>query len=313
MVLISVRTTKILRKGENMYCKKISKKLIWGVILIVLVLAIGFPYQTVRSEELLPDNQNKVIDKSDSIQTDEEGLEIPKELSEEEFQREIFELDKLSEGHIVLYDLEDPEGIDPNLLPADIAALVDENTKVIAYKETTRPSATQPSGDTEKFDSANQVSLRGIPCASPDGSETTTTTTNLGNLTQYNKVYALHYDNAPWNPLEPLKGWEFEQMWSKWTRSSTTWYAADARMKVEAVQNQDYCTGDRLGETIHSSSWFDPAWATQTSTNWYTISGFSNIAYVPSPNYANAYVQADIYNNYDLEYDDARTEQHFYR
>ena len=303
--------TEFLMKGENMYREKISTKLIWGVTLIVLILAVGFPYQIVMSEELIPDNQNKVVDTSDSIQTDEEGMETPKELSEEEFQKEIDELDKLSEGHVVLYDLEDPEGIDPNLLPADIAALGDEGTKVVAYKETTRPNSIQPSKDSEMFDSFNQYLILGIPCASPDGTRDTTTSTNFGEVTQYSRVYALRYDNAPWNPSQPLTGWEFEKQWSKWTRADTAWYVAEARMKLEAPQTQDYCTGDGLGALNYSSTSFDPGWISETATNWFSISGFSDIAYVPSPYHVIAYTQADIYQGYELKYNDAKTRQYF--
>lgn len=296
-----------------MYCHKISKKLIWGIALIVLILTTAFPYQSVMSKDLPPDNHNMVIDASDSKQIGDGGGESPQELSDEELQRQIEELEKYSEGHVVLYDLENPEGIDPKLLPSDIAALVDGNTKVVAYKETTRPLQIQSSECFEKSNIPDQYVLLGIPCASPDGTRDTTVSSNFGNVTQYNRVYALRYDDAPWNPSQPLTGWEYEQMWSKWTRSDAAWYVADANMRIEAVQNQDYCTGNTLGGYVRASNWFDPGWATQTSTNWFSISGFLNTAYVPGPYYENAYVQADIYQDYELEHDNARTEQHFYK
>ncbi|MDY6873439.1 MAG: hypothetical protein SVR81_05670 [Chloroflexota bacterium] len=294
-----------------MYCKKISKKLIWGGMLIMLILAAGFPCQTVMSEELRPDTQNKFDCTTYSIQTDKNRVRISEELSEKEFNNEMDKLDKLSEGHIVLYNLEDPEGIDPNLLPAGIAGLVDDDTNVVAYKETNRPKPTQPIKDSETFESSINCFTNGIPCASPDGSRDVTTSTNFGAVTQYNRVYALRYDNAPWNRARPLTGWQFEKMWSKWTRTNTEWSVAEAGMTLVAGQTQDFCTGEILGEFKYSSISFDPEWISDTSTNWFSISGFTSSAYVPSPYHMIAFTQADIYQDFGLAYNDAKTRHYF--
>lgn len=136
--------------------KIISKKLIWGITLFILFIAIEFPHQNVLSEELQSDDKNHVTIISDPMQFNESGGETPKEMSEEEFRKEQEELDKLLGDHVVLYDLADPEGIDPGLLPHDIAALVDSDTKVISYKETVRKETVQNSESFGISNSDNQ-------------------------------------------------------------------------------------------------------------------------------------------------------------
>jgi hypothetical protein len=77
-------------------------------------------------------------------------------------------------------------------------------------------------------------------------------------------------------------------------------------MKVEAIYNaQNFCTGYKYGSSMYSSTTFDPTFY-GNATNWYSISGFPNIAYVPSV-YLNVYTQADIYQGSVRKYNDART------
>lgn len=140
-------------------------------MVLMFGIALGLPYQNVRSEEIIPDNQNQGIDTTGSVEMNEYGEEIPKELSEEEFQREEEELNKLPTGFVVVYDLEDPEGIDPDLLPAYAAEMVDGDTKIVAYKETARISSVQASEELFKLvpfhtyssDLFYQDSIFGIP------------------------------------------------------------------------------------------------------------------------------------------------------
>lgn len=121
----------------------------------------------------------------------------------------------------------------------------------------------------------------------------------------------MRYDNAPWNLSQPLTGWEFEKEWAKWTRTDDTWYVAEAIMKVESPYTQDYCTGEILGAFNYSSTSFDPTFY-GSATNWWSISGFPNIAYVPF--YAlTASTQADIYQGYVEKYNDAITKENFLR
>ncbi|MBG0788008.1 MAG: hypothetical protein H0S79_23220 [Anaerolineaceae bacterium] len=293
-----------------MYHKINTKNFMLGVTLFFVLLALAVPYQSGMSQDLIPEDKCQKSDVVEPINPNVGGLEVPKELNEVEFQSQINALDKFSEDHIVLYDLEDPEGIDPDLLPKDIAALVDGNTKVVAYRETTRPDSIQSSGASTILAAFDKHRMLGIPCASPDGTRDTTTSTNFGSVTQYSRVYALRYDDAPWNPAQPLTGWEFETQWAKWTRTDTAWYVADAKMKLEATQRQDYCTGVTLGGLNYSSTTFDPTFY-GNSTNWFSISGFANTAYVPSPYHLVAYTQGDIYQGYSLQYNDAKTRQYF--
>lgn len=283
--------------------RKIS--LVVLVALVVLIMNLVFPFQNVFSEELPPTNQIQVQETLDSLQANKVYKEVPKELTEEEFQREMEEINKVPAGHIVLYDLYDPEGIDPDLLPADIANRVDGDTKIIEYFETTRIGSTQTFDKYAPCNPDDQYSILGIPCASPNGTKTLSSSDYLGGVTQWGKVYALRYDNPTW-AAQPMRGWELEKQWAQWTRTSTSWYVADAKMKVESPINaQNFCTGYQYGSYIYSSTTFTPTFY-GNATNWYSISGFPNIAYVPAV-YLNVYTQADIYQGSVRKYNDART------
>jgi hypothetical protein len=268
-----------------------------------------FPFQDVFSERLPPTNQIQEQETIDSLQINKVYKEVPKELTKEEFQREMEEIKRVPVGHIVLYDLYNPEGIDPNLLPADIAAQVDADTKIIEYFETTRIDSVQTFDKFLPCNPDDQYSILGIPCASPNGTKTLYSGDYLGEVTQWSKVYALRYDNPTW-AAQPMRGWELEKQWAQWTRTDSSWYVADARMKVEASQTQDYCSGQILGSFYYSSTTFDPTFY-GNATNWYSISGFANRAYVPSPYHLIASTQADIYQSSVRKYNDKMTSQYF--
>ena len=156
--------------------QKLSKKLILGVIVCAFIIVLGLPYQDAASEELIPDDQNQGTDTTSSVEMNENGDEIAKEFTEEEYQRQIEEMNELPPGYVVLYDLEDPEGIDPDLLPPHAAAMVDSDTKIVAYRETARVTSVQASEElftpdpfhTYSHDLFYQDSFFGIPCLSSD-------------------------------------------------------------------------------------------------------------------------------------------------
>lgn len=288
-----------------MYHKKIHASLIFGAIL-VLSLLLGLPKQNAMADVSIPIDS----DPGDQRQIWNGSQEILNELSEQEFQKEIGELKKPYANFVVLYDLEDPEGIDPQLLPDDIAALVDGNTKIVAYTEAARPDARQVSDLLSMSNPSQQYAPLGTPCVPPDGTRDFKISTVFGEVTQYHRVYALRYDTAPWNPAQPLTGWEFEKQWSKWTRTDNAWYVTEAKMAIESTQTQDFCTGNTLGRLKFSSTWFEPTFYGNT-TNWFSVSSFPNNAYIPLPYNALAFTQADIYHDGTLKYNDARTREIF--
>ncbi len=283
----------------------ISKRVTMFLILVVLLFSFGIPSHNVKSTEIQSNCQITSIDTDDVYYPDSKFAEAPKELSEKEFQKEQEEIYRLLPGHVVLYDLSDPKGINPNLLPADIASLVDSNTKVVEHYETNKVS-----DNTLIIDPSIKNEISGISCKTADGSRTTTVSTTFGKVTQYTKVYALRYDDAEWNPAQPLSGWEFEKQWAMWSRTDTAWYVNNAVFGIESGNNQDFCTGNNLGGFYYSSTSFDPQF-NNYAISWWSISEFPNRAYVPSPYYAIAYTQGDIKQGSVLKYNDARTKTTF--
>lgn len=275
------------------------------IMIVVLLFSIGIPQQNVKSTEFQSNCQINAIDTDDVEYPDSTFEEAPKELSDKEFQKEQEEIYRLLPGYVVLYDLKDPKGIDPNLLPTDIASLVDSNTKVVEYYETAKVS-----DSTLIINPSIKNEISEISCKTADGSRTSTVSTTYGKVTQYSKVYALRYDDAAWNPAQPLSGWEFEKQWAMWSRTDTTWYVNYAKFGIESSQNNDFCTGSVLGGFYYSSSSFDPQFY-GSATSWQSISGFPNRAYVPSPYHAIAYTQGDIKQGSVLKYSDAKTRQYF--
>lgn len=174
-------------------------------IMILLFFGIGLPQKegsaSTQYLEYIQESVNK--------------LEIPKEMSDQEYQKAIEEFYDRYADFIVVVDLEDPKGIDPKLLPADIASLVDGNTKIVAYKETVRPD-TKPT----RFNNICEDSfILGIPCKdSHDGTRDLAVSKNFGGVEQFSRVQALRYDEYT-GCGRLCVGWEFEQQWSKWNRT----------------------------------------------------------------------------------------------
>ncbi|MGC9385163.1 MAG: hypothetical protein ACP5D6_11240 [Kosmotogaceae bacterium] len=133
-----------------------------------VIMNMVFPFKNVFSEGLPPTTQIQEQETIDSLQANKVYKEVPKELTEEEFQREMAEINRVPAGHIVLYDLYDPKGIDPNLLPADVAAQVDADTKIIEYFETTRIDSVQPFDKYAPCNPDDQYSILGISCDTYD-------------------------------------------------------------------------------------------------------------------------------------------------
>jgi len=237
--------------------------------------------------------------------------EVPQEFTEAEYQQEIKEFYKQYEDFIVVVDLKDPNGIDPALLPDDIASVVDANTKVIAYKETSNPNSNskQNSRFVAFCNSLLGNILLDISCADADGTRDTTVSDIYSGLTQYNRMLALRYDE--YEGCQRLcHGWEFEKEWAKWQRTNSSWSvgSGSARMGLISTAPENFCTEDAMFLAYYSS-YFTPTW-NGNNTNWYSINGFPNIAYVPYPT-AVSETQADIYQSGALYIDNALTQQTF--
>ena len=225
--------------------------------------------------------------------------ERPRELREVEYQAKVADLYAQHPDLRVIVDLEDTDGIDPNLLPPDVASLVDSNTKVVAFRETARLD----SGRVPGLASLCAIPSLDIWCKSPDGSRDMTVSKWYGGVEQFCRVYALLYDDYPGAP--DFHGWEIEQQWSRWTRTDSSWTVHSARMWT-LIPGEDYCTEDDA-TLNHGSTDFTPTWD-GNGTNWWTISGFANNAYVPFP-HGWSWTQGDIYQNSSLKYNDAQTRQ----
>lgn len=236
--------------------------------------------------------------------------EVPQELTIEEFQKEVEAFYKQYSHYIVTVDLEDPDGIDPELLPDDIASLVDSNTKVVAYKETKRPDSEQPPDSEQVTSPVSSLSSScvldiklGIWCRGNDGTRDLTVSDNFGGVEQFNRVWALRYDNYQgW-----YTGWEIEKQWAWWKRTNTSWSVSDAQMKTY-IPGEDYCT-QNPATLNHYSAWFTPSWSGNNSYI-YNISGFPNNAYVPIPS-GWSRTQGDIYQYGTRKYNDAQTHQYW--
>lgn len=264
------------------------------MVLVLLSLGIVFPHEkTFALVELQAQD------------------EVPQEFTEAEYQQSIKEFYEQYKDFVVVVDLKDPNGIDPELLPDDIASVVDANTKVLAYKETINP--TSNSEQNSRF-AAFCNSLLGdilldISCADPDGSRDTTVTDIYGGVTQYSRVLALRYDE--YEGCDRLcHGREFEKQWAKWQRTNSSWSIGDisARMGTTATSASNFCT-QGFALLNKYSTFFTPTW-NGNNTSWYSISGFPNLAYVPSPP-AVSFTQGDVYQSGALHTDDAMTTQSF--
>ena len=236
--------------------------------------------------------------KTDYILNQETIIEKPKEHTQREYEEEINAFyDEISDFE-VLYNLQSPEGIDPKLLPLEITLLVDSDTKIIAYKETSR-----------KVNSIPKVGDRGIPCATYNATRDITVSEVFGEIEQFSRVLALRYDQYP-GCDRLCHGWEYEQQWARWTRDYPSWSigANSAQMKTYSTSPENFCTESQVSLN-YASSWFTPTFS-GNSTNWWSISGFPNIAYVPFPS-AISQTRGDVMESGIVEYNDAITSQLF--
>ncbi len=203
-------------------------------------------------------------------------------LTKAEYQEEIADFYDRPDWEVVV-DLEDPEGIDPDLLPPNLAALVNSDTKVVAYKETRHRDSRTLSDSTSSCDS----SLLGISCKQDDnGSYDVTVSRKFGdnNVEQFNRILALRYEDYS-GCGQPCTGLEFEKEWAWWTRTNSDWYVDDARMSVHADPADNYCT-EESGISFHYySTFFLPEWNGNT-TYYYYINGFPDEAYVTCCGYS---------------------------
>ena len=262
-----------------------------------LILGLGISYKTTHASANFSDIQEPL------------QPAVPQELTDEENQKQIEEIyAKYEQGFVIITDLADANGISPDLLPDDIAALIDSDTKIVAYRETVR-STTASMFSLSSCNSILSNLFMGISCKAYDGTQDVTKSKIFGGIEQFNRVYALRYDEYPGcGGAGNCIGWEFEFQKSKWTRTSSSWTvgSSSAKMNTSSSSAENFCTQASVNLN-YSSSWFTPTFS-GNSTNWWSISGYPNIAYVPFPQ-ALSYTQGDLYQNGTLKYDNAQTTQ----
>jgi len=299
-----------------MYYK--NTHIILFTIMLIVLITIGIPQKKVSASEPIPIKENSVCENTtsgdndiDSNQIDEVVVEIPKEFTQREYEEEIENFYKQYSDFEVVYDLYDDNGIDSELLPPEVSSMIDGNTKVVAYKETAKKT-TAPKIDAFIIPrEIGKTIMPGIPCASSDGTYDATTSTTFGGVAQYIRVLALRYDEYP-GCDRLCHGWEFEQQWAKWTRTSSSWYIGSNSALMQttsgAVPAENFCTESQISLN-YASSWFTPDFFGIT-TNWWTISGFPNIAYVPGITIQSR-TQSDIILSGGQVYNDAISSQLF--
>ena len=154
--------------------------------------------------------------------------------------------------------------------------------KVIAYRETNKIQSSPKVDGLIIPMRFGKIVKPGIPCATHDGTFDITLSKTFGGVDQYIRVLALRYDDYP-GCDRLCHGWEFEQQWAKWTRTSSSWYisANSAKMRTTSgsVPAENFCTESQVSLN-YASDWFTPDFY-GNATNWWTISGFPNVAYVP--------------------------------
>lgn len=234
--------------------------------------------------------------------------ERPRELTEAGYRDEVAHLYAQHPALKVVVDLEDPDGIDPSLLPSNVASLVGSNTKIVAFRETARLGSKRVPG----LASPCRIGPLNIGCKDPDGSRDMTVSNKFWDggqyVEQFCRVYALRYD---WYPGcgggQNCKGWEIEEQWAWWTRTDSSWTVCDGQMSTY-IPGEDYCTEN--GATLnHGSTYFNPTWY-GNQTGYWSISGFANNAYVPFPS-GWSRTEGDICRYGQLKYSNARTYQYW--
>lgn len=234
--------------------------------------------------------------------------ETPKELTDEEYLKDVAEFYASHPDFEITVDLVDLKGIDPSLLPEDLKSLTDSGVRIVAYRETVRVEIT--SGKPNGLALLCALPLTGIGCATASGSRDLTTSKVFGSVTEFARTIALRYDDYPGcGSGVNCFGWEIEKEYMWWTRSISTWNVKNGVMKTYIV-GENYCTESNATLNYGSSTIAQPTWS-GNQTSKYSISGFPNIAYVPLPNSGYSYTQGDIYQGTTLKYDNARHYQYW--
>lgn len=246
---------------------------------------------------------------SNEVQTESPVRQPVRKLTSAEHQQEIAEFYSQLTNHEVILDLENPDGIDPSLLPDSIASLVDENTKIVAYKETRRQDSPNLKAETQeecKAESSEAVitPMGGdISCTEHDGTLNATISSAFGGVEQYVQVIGWRYD---WYPPcnQQCYGWEIDNHYGWWTRSNSSWDIDEAEL-LSYIYGENYCTESI--DTINQATYpFDPAWQTSTKTYTYSLSGLPDKAVVPFTQGWSDTI-SDVYQYSSLHTDEATT------
>lgn len=192
-----------------------------------------------------------------SSQAHEQNSSAPQTDEEPYLVLDLDELNKFMENHYALQsdlvkviELEDPDGIDLNLLPSDIVQSLTPGTRVVKYIETKRLE--------NSSDGLLQTicfgAVLGIPCrSSADGGRDLTTYNEYQSFRQYLRSVANRYD---WYSrcVTNCLGWEIIYTWGWWTRPNSNWSVSDAEIG-SYIDAEDFCTEDPvyLNRFIHPS------------------------------------------------------------
>lgn len=212
------------------------------------------------------------------------------ELTPEQYALEIEKFYQELPPHIVVIDLEDSKGIDPALLPDEIAELVRNGTKVTRYKVT----RFLPSEKAPGLAKLCEKTLLDIPCADRSGTIDTERSSVYGSIEQYNRVLAYYYDDYPGCSPDQCTGYEVIRQYSRWTRTNSNWTVSGARISTIITNAKNYCT--QASDSISRvSGYFTPTWADSVGTNTYYIDVAPGKAVVPS--FASGYsrTEGDIF------------------
>lgn len=236
--------------------------------------------------------------------------EVPEELTEAEYRAQNAQIysDLARAGFRVKINLADPKGVDPSLLPPDVADHIPPGVKIVAYVETERITVSEEQRASSACEPeqalAVDMPLMSVWCDDYDATIDVTLSSILGSVEQFSRVYAFRYDYYPPCVFTNCHGYEIEKQWAKWTRTSSSWTVTNGRIQ-SYIDGEDYCT-DQVDATLnYASTFFDPTWD-ENETNWWHIIGFPDTAYVPF-NWGESWTQSDISDGYLLRYDDERT------
>jgi hypothetical protein len=167
-----------------------SKRMGTIAMFILLFVLAGIP--SVVAEGIDDADNVFTINQSDTVQT-----ESVIELTDEQFEREIQEFYERHASNEVTINLHDDKGIEPSLLPANIVRSLDENVKIVAYKETKSPGVNKDSridvcDDEETLD--NKITLASCTV---DRTLDITLSSPHGGVQQFLRVIGTFDDNYP--------------------------------------------------------------------------------------------------------------------